>query len=89
MAIEYKVIAEFDLFKTPSIWQLPASRMKQYAAEIEEAFNRMSSCGWRLVTSHKEPWSGVTYFTFEREAPKGQGSAQIMATRAIQASVRE
>lgn len=89
MAVEYKVLGEFELITTPSFWQRPVSRMKQYSAALEEAFNRMASLGWRLVTSHKEPWSGMTCFTFERESPKGQGAAQIIASRAIQANERE
>lgn len=88
MAIEYKVIAEFDLFQYPSIFQSLRSRAKQFAAAVEEALNRMASSGWRLVTTQKDLWSGITYFTFERESHKAQAVAPSTAIREKQASGR-
>ncbi len=81
MRYEYKVVAEFDLFTPPSIWQKPAARMKQYAAALEDAFNRMARDGWQLVHSHKEPWSGGNFFIFQREIIEEPPSERSTAIR--------
>lgn len=66
MFFNYQVIPEFELFKAPSIWQGHVARAKQFSAALADALNKMASEGWRLVTSYKEPFFGITYFTFER-----------------------
>jgi len=89
MPFEYRVCDAFELFKTPSIWQKPAARAKQYAAALEDALNRMASEGWQLADSHKEPWSGITYFIFQRESLQGQSSERSTGIREMQGSARK
>jgi hypothetical protein len=80
MLFEYRVLSLTELFAPPSVWQLPATRARQYAVALQDALNRMAAEGWRLVESHKEPWSGASYFIFQRE--RGQEQEQVSAIRA-------
>jgi hypothetical protein len=79
MSFEYRVLGLTELFAPPSVWQLPATRAKQYAVALQGALNRMADEGWRLVESHKEPWSGAIYFIFQRE--RVQEREQVGAIR--------
>jgi hypothetical protein len=86
---EYRVIAERELVKSPSVWQSPSARAKQYAAALEGALSRMGDEGWQLVESHKEPWSGNVYFIFQRESLQEQSSERCIGIRVMQRGARE
>jgi hypothetical protein len=73
MPFEYRVIGEADVVKAPSVWQLPASRARQYAAALQDVLNTMASDGWELVGTHKEIWSGFGYVIFRCELPQDHG----------------
>jgi hypothetical protein len=68
MPREYRVVSAETLTQSVSLWQTPAARAREYAAELQKALNRMAGEGWRFVETHKEPWSGSLLFVFEREA---------------------
>jgi hypothetical protein len=76
MPVEYRVVSAETLTEAVSLWQMPAARSRAYAAELQSALNRMAEDGWRLVESHKEPWSGALLFVFEREAAGEQRVAR-------------
>lgn len=81
MHYEYRVIPSDELMATPSVWQFPATRAREYAATLQEALSRMADNGWRLVESHKEPWSGSVVFIFEREVRDERASDGIQTAR--------
>lgn len=69
MPNEIRVIPIRDLIvSTPSVWQRPSNRLKQYASQVEDGISRLSSDGWDLVTCFKEPLTGVSMFVFSRNA---------------------
>jgi hypothetical protein len=52
MRWEYKVLLTTETVNAPNFWQLPSTRSKQFAAAMENTFNRMSEDGWEYVDSY-------------------------------------
>jgi hypothetical protein len=67
MPSEYRVISAAELALPPSVMQMPATRVRQYADDLQTNFNGMATDGWELVTNCTEPWSGAVLFIFRRE----------------------
>jgi hypothetical protein len=89
MSFEYRVLSAGELMQTPSFWQLPSARVKQYATRLQDALNRIGSDGWQLVESHKEPVSGAIYFIFQRETAKEDGVERSTGIQVMQLGARE
>jgi hypothetical protein len=67
MPFEYRVVPAANLASLPALYQDPGSRLQQYGADTQDAFNRMAAEGWDLVGNFAEPISGVVLFVFRRE----------------------
>jgi hypothetical protein len=63
--------------------------VKQYATRLEEALNRLGNDGWQFVESHKEPWSGMIYFIFQRETVKEEAGEQNTGIAEVRFGVRK